>query len=329
MGKEIVIFCQAGADLMYTVDLISKNKNKHINVYVVHVKGVYDYLKSLSIPNITLTFLPYIPFSTYKFWSSFSVKNELNELFENIFLKYMNCDVYFFSTSYDWLTATIAARLSERNKVFYYNHYDDLTNKRAKKQFSLKRLIKSKFLQFITGVRFIHNITVNAPRFIFQDWNIKEVSSIIKPSISNEFLYDLCFEGETIMFFLSTEEFKSLTLESQKQLLAFISSLRNLGKIVVLKGHPRLGVPQEVEKACNFSLPSFVPSEFVNYNKVSMIYGLTSTALCYPAQKTNVKVISLLDALNFVDNVKAQSYKEYIATYSENKIVFAASLEIL
>jgi len=317
---KTIIFCQSSADLLYTVDLISKHKN--VIVYVIHVKSIYKYLVSLEIKNIEIKFYPYFKLSFFNPIAIFNVKKSLIDLWNIEFCQYRNCTVFFFSTSYDWLTASFVKRLSEENEVIYYNHYDHLTSLVGHNSFSLKRKIKQFIYSFITKVDFTALSDLNFPKFNYLKYNITKLDVLIKPAVNKEFLYTVPGNYKKVLFIISPEEIESLENTSKQRLIYCLRNLRKNNISVVLKGHPRLGESEEMKPYADFIIPRNIPSEFLNYKSFNFIFGLTSAALCYPAQKELCTVYSLVELLKYKDPLKQKDFKKYISKYSNHKIIF-------
>lgn len=319
--NKTIIFCQANADLLYTIDLIGKHKN--VIVYVINVKGIYEFLVSLKIKNIKTKFIPYFKFSFFNPKSIYDTRNSLNDLWKNEFSKYKNCDVFFFSTSYDWLTASCVKRLSLQNKVTYYNHYDHLTSSIGYNSFSLKRELKKLIFLFITETDFITNSKVNFPKFNYSKYKIILHNILKKPDINKDYLYKV--KGGDInkaLLLIDPGEIKNLENSSKLFLISIIKNLKIKKISVFLKGHPRLGEPKIFKSIVNYIIPNNIPSEFINYNCFDFVFGLTSASLCYPAQKQLCNVYSLNNIVSYKDPFLQKKLKDYINEYSGNKIIF-------
>lgn len=320
MKKITIIFCQSNADLLYTLDLI--NKHKYVIIYVINVKGIYEYLVSLEIEDIEVKFYPYFELSFFNPRSIYKVKKSLIDLWDNEFCQYNKCKVFFFSTSYDWFTASYVKRLSEENTVIYYNHYDHLTSLVGYNSFSLKRKIKQIIFSYVTKVDFLSQSNINFPKFNYEKYNIFKIDVLNKPDVNERFLYTVLGNIKKVLFLISPEEIENLEDSSKEKLISFIQNIRKNNIPLVLKGHPRLGEPEEMKPYVDFIIPRNIPSEFLNYKSFNFIFGLTSAALCYPAQKELCTVYSLVELLKYKDPLKQKDFKKYISKYSNHKIIF-------
>jgi len=319
--NKTIIFCQANADLLYVIYLISKYKN--VVVYVINVKGIYEFLVSLKIKNIEIRFIPYFKFSYYNPKSIYKTRKSLDELWKKEFSKYKNCNVFFFSTSYDWLTASCVKRLSLENKVTYYNHYDHLTSSLGNISFSIKRELKKLIFLFIAKTDFLTKTETNFPKFNYSKYNIVRYEVTKKPVPNKDYLYNVQ-EGNSkkALFLIDPFELKNLENSSNFFLISLVENLKRKNISVFLKGHPRLGEPEIFKSIVNYIIPNHIPSEFLNYNCFDFVFGLTSASLCYPAQKQFCNVYSLTNIVNFKDPLLKNQLKDYINEYSGNKIIF-------
>jgi hypothetical protein len=322
MNDKVIIFCQAPADLIYILDIINKYPSLHIVVYVMNVKSLYYFLIRLHLKNVELHFLPPIKLRKTIF-SIIQAKYHIKYIWNKYFSTNKNSDVYFFSTSYDYCTATLVKRLSinPTNTIFYYNHYDNLTSASGKQSFSINRFLQNYVYRYITGgTHFIHNITINFPKFDYKHYPIQEVNIVEKPVVNENYLYrglNLPIK-KNILFFLSPDDIDILIKESSQKVIDLINLLTDNNYCTVLKGHPRIGEPDLIKNIVHKTIPAYIPGEFIDYSYFDYIIGVFSTALCYPAQKW--KVISLIDMLEFNDNTFRIKCKEYIQAYSGNKI---------
>ena len=60
----------------------------------------------------------------------------------------------------------------------------------------------------------------------------------------------------------------------------------------------------------------------INYKCFEFTFGLTSASLCYPAQKELCPVYSLLKIISHKSSEDQKKLKNYISSYSDNKIIF-------
>lgn len=317
--KILLIFCQAPADIIYTLDLLSKNSNRKCIIYVCNVKAIHTYLLSLKL-NAEVLFLEKIVLSFYSIKSLVNTKKKIKTTLKS-FKSYKGAEVYFFSTSYDFFTAAIVKDLSKANSVTYFNHYDHLTYLQGSKSFSLKRIIQSKIYQYITGAKFLAEKEVNFPKFDYSKFDIIKIDIDKKPDVASKYLFKPNTTKESVLLFLSPEEFKSINEEGQEKVIHLIEELKKLYS-VYLKGHPRLGEPELLVSLVNEKIEKILPSECIDYSSFKFVVGLTSAALCYPAEKELSTVVSLLEFVTLRNTERQIGFKTYIDQYSKNKIIY-------
>ncbi|MCR8667203.1 hypothetical protein NO995_05885 [Aestuariibaculum sp. M13] len=327
MKNKIIIFCQASADLLYTLDLLKKYDQAI--VYVINVTSNYDFLVSLNLRHVEVIYLPYIKFSFFDPYSILNARNQIKQKWADLFKNYSGEEIIFFSTSYDWFTASMVSRLSKSNNIRYYNHYDHLTSLQGEDSFSLKRIIKREIFKFITNTRFKALSKVNFPKFDYEFYNINKEDIVVKPDIPQELLYGPKEEGNKVLFFISPAEIDYLTKESFLELMQILIRIKEKGYRLVVKGHPRLGEPKQFIEMADIIIPKSIPSEFLNYNCYDFVLGVTSAALCYPAEKELNIVFSLTDKLVFKDKAKQKGFKDYINNYSRNRVLFNMDMDKL
>jgi len=322
--NKTIIFCQACVDVCYTLQIIKERGESNCIIFVIHVENLYAFFTSLKLSVIDIIFIP-MPYLSLK--KPYKTKNEINNIWKTFFQKFEDCIIYFFSLSYDYLTASMVTRLSSKktNDVYYYCYCEDFLNN-PQKTFSVKMRLYGLLYKYITGVHFVTNVKLGFPNFNISKYNIKKIEISDKPETESRFLYKM--EQNTdktkgnVLFFISTDEEDLLTEKSIKKLEDILLCIREKGFTLALKGHPRIGEPANLLHNFDKIIPSYIPSEFMDYSTFKYIIGFGSTALCFPAQHKYTTVISLLDIVEFSDKELQQRLKELIISFSDNTILF-------
>lgn len=326
-GKNI-IFCQAMADIAYALQIIKLAGEQNCVIYVTNVEYIYIYLKELCLNVVDIIYIFPLKLNMAVPRSILKAKKDINDIWKKYFDTYTECKIYFFSTSYDYMTASIVKRLSQNktNKVYYHNYYDTLTSSLKPNGFSVKRYIFSYIFRYITGVQFIHNVRTNFPKFDISKYQIEELTVTKKTEIEERYLYKVQdAERYNILLFISPHEYDSLTEESRIVLINWLDAVKSKGYKIYLKGHPRLGEPEGILARTDETIPLYIPGEFIDYKFFSYVVGISSAALCYPAQRKIATVISLLNVLELKDSKMNEKLKKYIMSYSGNTILFDIS----
>lgn len=328
--SKLIIFCQAPADLPYTLDLYEKYKESHsIYLFVINVKGMYRFLSYLNLKIEKLAFIPYSLTNLKKIQQFVSEKNRINNLWKEHFSEINYAEVYFFSRFEDWLTSAFIKRLSQNNTIIinYINHYDNsssLFQKKEKVTFKLK--IYLFMLKVLTGVNFKAIIKQKLPEFPVEEYIIKELQIDINPDILIKYQYKFDFcenEKPNLLFFISPCEntiFNS-TYYNDK-LIAIILLFRDTGFNVIIKGHPRLGTPKLISEIIDFEIPDYVPGEFLSIKTINLCIGLSTTTICYYSKNTALPTYSIIKLFPYSNKELFDVAIEYLDQQSKGKMKF-------
>ncbi|MDA3779121.1 MAG: hypothetical protein PF487_02630, partial [Bacteroidales bacterium] len=103
--KEIIIFCQAPADIQYALTIYEKYKNSSmISIFCINMEGMYKFISSLNLTLKELILIPYpVEISIKNPVDIITERNRLKKLFKRHFLKISGYELYFFSNRYDWV----------------------------------------------------------------------------------------------------------------------------------------------------------------------------------------------------------------------------------
>jgi len=330
MKYDILIFVQAAADLRYAISIIEENPQKNIHLYIINVKNIYDFIVTLKINNVKIDFQPYFDVKIKKPKTYFTAKRDINNFWDENFKKHNYKEVYFFSRFYDFLTAAMIGKFlhNKNQKVFYYDHYDTISTQNDK-IVSKKALLKFKnqyislIISYISGVSFI-----SIYRKRYMEFNYKKYPIIRKTpigiAVSSKYQYKIKNKNfrKNVLFLVSPEELKMLTKPSLMRLKFFFTLLNNEGYKLYIKGHPRLGSPEDIKEYFYEEIPAFIPTEFLSYNEIFATVGIMSSGLVYPSQIENNKTVSLLDLLEFNNNEDKWFYSNFLKEHSQGKVYF-------
>jgi len=323
----IIIFCQAPADIAYVLSLYELyQKEKEISIFVINVENVYKFIKSLNLKLSSLVFIPY----TLK-----SLKNPLDIILqrkriEGLKKKYFNSvidsNVYYFSRFEDWLTASFLKSLSKKNTIYYHDHYD-FSSKLYSKQKQNFKLTILKFIYFLlTDVAFKVNIVEKLPEFNYKKYGIKKQVPVLDKNIFKKYGYEIKMEKLSqpiVLLFISPCD--PLIYESKTHdhiQFNIIKLFKDNNWKVAVKGHPRLGVPENISNLIDTQIPSYIPAEFLQLNNISFCSGIITAALAHFALNTEIKTYSLINLFQFKQDNLSNVYKDYLLRLSQNKIMF-------
>lgn len=320
--KETCIFFQAPAELSYVIQLYDEYKDKaKITIVVVNVYSNYEFIKSLNLTGATIFFCE-TPVIKRNILTIPSIRKSIGYFGELHFASFTEGDVFFFSASFDWISAYFIKRFCsiKRIKVHYAGfNTTEIVLKEAYKEgeinkgLSLKNYIYILLLKLITGIWFDFYKRFNCIAFPYFKYGIKHEPIQLRTDCIEPYKYEIPGNDyKNVLLFTTTwayegEEIKSLVDE---KICEIIKEIQNWGYRVVAKGHPRLGLAKNIEKIVDCVLPNHVPAEFIDVSRVKMIIGLNSAAIIHYAKYSNVEVVSLLKMLDGIsprlvcDNIK-------------------------
>lgn len=335
---DIIVFIQAPADLRYALSIYEKNEGKDFLFCVVNVEGVYKFVKELPLQKTEIVFIEYIRYSLKKPLSIFKAKTKFKLLY-NVFKAISVDEIYFFSRVDDYLTAGIIGQIvkNENIIVFYYNHYDEKGLQKINRFsfYYLKSWLHSKISFYITGTLFISRYYGKPLEFAFWKYNkIKKVKQRNDIPINGRFLHNPNInhieKSKNVLFFISPEDLNFITKESKEILIETIKRISKKETIkLFLKGHPRIGTPEELKFFFNKIISDHIPSEFIDYKDFSLIVGIGSSALAYPINLgIEVEVVSFVKNVIFKEIKYQKNYIKYLNELTNNKIKYLSLEEI-
>ena len=334
MGKEkISIFCQAPGDVIHTLALYHKYRDKaDISIYCINVKVIFEFIKSLNLELKQLEFIPYdINFSIKKPLSIFSARRQIWQRFNKLFRAKNNETIYFFAIWFDWYSFFFLSQLSSKNKLVFYKHYQSVTEE-GKKKYTLKEKIVLLQYHIITGLKlqFTDEKTVKRLLFPYQEYGIASQQPIdIKQNLFKSYLYKTKNNSEkSILFFESDLEKYQLFSNYKVEIKIIIQAVQSQGFTVFVKGHPSLGVTKEIEEICNFTIPKEIPAELIDVSPFSCVLGIQSFSMAYFAKEKH-KVVSLVHLLSFVNDSDKKMYIDYLNVNSNHKIEYPKNISDL
>lgn len=325
MKKEVVIFCQAPSDIQYLLTLYEKLKNTSlINVYVVNVENMFHFISSLNLNLNKCIFIPYSIFSLKNPIDLIKEKYRIKKIILNNFKKIENNTIYFFSIYEDWLTATFIKYLSKNNKIFYLDYYDFSANIFDRKKLTFRLQLQKISYWLITGISFQFQIREKIPEFNFLKYKIIKQYIDLDTTIFDKYQYRI-IENESskknIILFISPCEDAIFDHRTYNNIqLKVISTIKKYGWNIYIKGHPRIGTPENITKFADVEIPSYIPAEFINLNGFKLVFGIITSSLAHFALNTEINTYTLINIFDFVDKKYKKIYIEYLLKLSKNRI---------
>jgi len=325
--NKIIIFCQAPADIPYVLSLYEKHKEKKvISVYVINVENVFIFIKGLNLNLHALVFIPYALTSFKNIFEIIKERQRIKALTKQYFNFVINTDIYFFSRFEDWLTASFLNVLEKKNSIFYIDHYDNSAILFSKKEKTIKVKIYGFILKYLTAVSFKLEIVEKLPEFPINRYRINRERVILNSDVFVKYSHSvkIPFEHKSnVLFFIS--ECENTIFDSNfynEKLKSIVTDLKTIGFNVVVKGHPRIGMPDSIKVLSDYELPSYVPAEFINIESFKFCLGLDTNAICYFAASKKIPTYSLIRMFPSIDINMIEILINFLKNQSDNEIIF-------
>lgn len=322
---EIIIFCQAPADIPYLLTVYENNKERSkISVFVINVENMFKFLQELDLELEQLVFIPYLNHTLKKVSGILESRRNIRALINQHFSIFSNAEVYFFSRFEDWMTAAFVRVLSVKNNVTYLDHYDNSANVFNKQKLNIRSILIKTIYRFITGVDFKMEIVEKLPEFHYKKYDISRVEPIVNPIIFSKYSYALKHaKGKpTALFFISPSHELIYDNSHDHIQYSIFKILKKAGWNIIAKGHPRLGIPGNVLNLVDFEVPSYIPAEFISSKDIDMYLGIVTAAVAHFAKHTEIPAYSFINLFSFINEKLPLQYKQFLLEHSDNKIQF-------
>lgn len=335
-SNNIIIFCQAPADIPYVLKLYEQYKDQsQISIFVINVEGMFRFLSDLKLDIEKLIFIPYKLIDVRQIGRLNAERKRINYLWQTHFLNVIDGKVYFFSRFEDWLTGAFIHRFTKniRIKTFYLDHYDDQAMLFPEQKFiTFKRKVYLFLLKFLTDVAFEGGINEKLPEFPVDKYPILKLSIEVDKEIFFKYSYDFKSLNtfSNLLFFVSPCEITMFkTTVYNEKIIELIGLFKTIGFKIIVKGHPRMGMPQEIREIADFEIPCYVPGEFINTRDFKMCVGIDTTAICYFAEKRIMPTYSLIKLFPSINNELINIYIQYLLKQSKDEMLFIDNIEKL
>lgn len=330
MGNNtVIIFCQAPADVPFVLSLYEKKqKTNSVSIFVVNVEGVFRFLSSLKLNLEQLAFIPYSGTNLKNIKDIYLERKRINALFKKYFSSIESAEIYFYSRFEDWLTSAFIHKLSKvpNVKITYLKHHDDSVNFDEKAGVTLRLHIYSLILKYITGVTFTVKILERLPEFPVDKYAIQKGIAIIDKEVFSKYVYRenlIDKKKANVLFFVS--DCQDLIFERAyyyNAIIDIVSVFQQNGYRVILKGHPRIGIPDIFREAADSEIPGYVPGEFIDADSIAICIGLETNALSHFAKNESLPTYSLVRMIPSANDRQIEIFVDYLKKQSENKIRF-------
>ena len=330
--KEIIIFCQAPADIQYALAIYDRNRNNtRISIFCINVEGMYKFISSLNLNLKKLIFIPYvIDISIKKPVDIFTERNRIKRLFKEYFFEMTEDELYFFSNRYDWVLYSILVKLYKNNKIYLIDHYKYTSVKNIKENFSIKRVIIKLIYQFITGV-YMNSLLSNNKLILSFPIDKFDVKKLATPQniqkIRNKYQFNGLIKKRSVLIFESGISDSEMIQNYEQTIYKIIQIFIKHDFNIYIKPHPRLGFTKRLQNVGKL-IPPHIPGEFLPISEFISVFGISSAVIGKLAMD-NKNIYSIIDCFNFINISNKISYKKYLNEQSNNKIIFISNLKNL
>lgn len=141
-------------------------------------------------------------------------------------------------------------------------------------------------------------------------------------SVCNRYQIPLPEEGcHRVIFFTEPYRNKFQTEEDYMAInKTIITSLQSKNYKVGIKGHPRIGLPDELKDMADFEIPAYIPSEFIDIKGFDFAIGFVSTSIC--SASSQIKAYSVLPMCTIIDEPQVVYWHDYIDKQSNGKVIY-------
>ena len=320
--KKLVLFSQSPGDIRYVINLYEEFKElNEIKIVVVTVINNYKFLKSLDL-KADIEFVPLVSKKNILKLSIFFIR--LRFIYNYLFFKCEDANVYFFSNTMDYVTAYFVKKLSIRNTVHFIDIY-------KVEGLSLKG-VKYTFLTFI--VELILGINIRFLRYhsgdICYQYNFKKDNVFSKEPKLNSEIKD-CYQSRVLS---NTKKSKLILLEGngvtnqhyvnyEKNLRDCIEAL-SIKYEIYIKPHPRIGFSNFLIDCDVQILESSIPAEFIFWADFQIVLGIDTAAITKAEHENKYCVI---DCFDFKNQKKKIKLKEYLNAQRDGCLQYVNDLE--
>ena len=264
-------------------------------------------------------------------------KIEYQKLFSNI----KEANIYFFGTGSSIVLFSYIQKLHKQcaGNVRFYSSEPDKLNKQIKPTIltNWKTKIVCKIVKILLGIQVevrrdcgISNLCIYEK--FFEKNNVTSVYKEFDPSIYKKYMQDLDLKRYKVLLLLS-----DLVTEGRVEEKIFKHQMNKLSRCLdknhqfeyVVKPHPNMNKLYGMMKSAP-KIDSFIPSQFLMNHKWDYVIADCSASLVFPEEQNlqNVKLIELVDLLQFKDKKVQKELKDFLVKWNPD-LLFPQSFDEL
>lgn len=327
--KKVVIFCQAAGDIKYTLSLYERfRQTAEINIYLLPGHPAFRFIADIDLSaNVYWIEEPPAPFSLKTPWRLWNLRKYVSGLWKQYFREYKDAEVYFFSEVIDWITLSMIARLTKRNKVIHLEHYPyavgpaiDLRLKERVYMWFFKRGTQTefRFCRLGDSVRHRRQVELNLKRV-----HIQSRPAEIEEGVTEKFRYPVRGAGSAMLFIDSPSKELAVS-DYEKVMREFLKECLRRGVRIMVKPHPRIPLHPLYRDYPVEEIPAYIPGEFLPISEFEWVGGLMSTLLGWTASQRHV--FSIMNCLDWKDEGARVYAENLLKHHSKGDIIFIKNL---
>ena len=137
-------------------------------------------------------------------------------------------------------------------------------------------------------------------------------------------------KSKNILLFFSNCEKKYFDCSDyNNQIIKILTLFKSSDYNIIIKGHPRLEIPEVIKGHTDTIISSYIPAEFIEVKGFNFCFGINTNALCFFAKNTNLPTYSLIKLIPEGKTKKVQIITRFLKERSNNKISFVQDMKEL
>ena len=338
--KHIFFVISYGSIYRRVLPLIDSLKDEDILVVTPNENIYKFFFNYTNFPVIQINVNPnLVTKSTWYKAISNAIKSKIE--YQKLFGNITEANIYFFGTGSSIVLFSYIQKLHKQcaGNVRFYSSEPDKLNKQIKPTIltNWKTKIVCKIVKILLGIQVEVRRDCGAYNLcVYEDYfkqnNIRQFYKEFDPSIYKKYMKDLDLKGKKVLILISDlvaeGRMESFTLE--KQMNEFIYYLKkSYPDQYIVKPHPNLNKLYGAMKSAP-QIDSYIPSQFIMNHPWEVVIADCSASLVFPEEQNlqNVKLIELVDLLQFKDKKVQKELKNFLVKWNPN-LIFPQSFDEL
>jgi len=320
--RQLILFSQAPADIVYILSLYEQKKEHYkVKIIVVNVMNNFKFFKGLKL-NAQIEYVPVIakknPLKLFIFFI------RLRILYIKLFNKIDRSEVYFFSNTADYATAFFIEKLSFNHNVYFI----DIHKIKGLEVYGFINSLSKITFQFLLGIRvkfFIFYSGIVGYQYLFDPDRVLEKNLNPNDNVLKQYQYRINSQGnkKKLLLFEGNGSLDSFYIDYEKTLRASIEKLSKKYEIYI-KPHPRLGYSDFLADYDVVIVESHIPAELIFLNNFDVILGIVTTAI---ATAKHHNKYSLINIFEFNDKNVKLKFKKHMDEIGGGTLTHISDIE--